>query len=354
MNPSLPLLHEWMGSDFWNLGAFITSLDDESVSLGKGGSVEVVKHFLPTDEPVFYLKNFFENTYLAYRPQAFARVPKSEFLSWSATLKNEDFPLITVSNDDELYEKDFFHLKDSMTSKLEKVVLVSRETYEGFGGEESIKKFLKKAFHFGTGTPYGMWNQDYGVIGSTPEVLFHLEDLTLKTFALAGTAKIGEEERLLQSLKERHEHELVVQDICEKLSPFVKDLTVQETRLHHFKNLIHLKTEIQGVISLNSDLTNLTNTLSPTAALGGYPLDESMAFLKKTLYSKKYPLRYFGSAFGLVSSSTKDFLVSIRNVQWQKGFVFIESGGGVVVESQLQRELEEIHLKRQTIKNYYL
>ncbi|NCY26051.1 MAG: hypothetical protein EBX37_14775 [Alphaproteobacteria bacterium] len=50
----------------------------------------------------------------------------------------------------------------------------------------------------------------------------------------------------------------------------------------------------------------------------------------------------------------KEFLVSIRNVQWKKNLVFIESGGGVVAESELIKEMEEIHLKRNTIKNYYL
>jgi len=354
MSSSLPLLHEWMDSEFWNLGAFITSLDDGFVTLGKGGTTVEVEHFLPTKDPVFYLKNFFKNSYLAYKPLTFVTVPRSEFINWLEGLPFKDHPLTPYSNEDDLYEKDFFHLKDSITPRLEKVVLVSRETYEGFRGEESVKKFLKKAFHFGTGTPYGMWNQDYGVIGSTPEVLFHLQDLTLKTFALAGTAKLGEEEKLIQSLKERHEHKLVIQDICEKLSPFVKDLTVHETHLHYFKTLVHLKTEIEGIMTRDCELTNLTNSLSPTAALGGYPQDESMAFLKSTLYSKKYPQRYFGSAFGLVSSSSKEFLVSIRNVQWSKGFIFIESGGGVVAESQLHREVEEIHLKRNTIKNYYL
>ncbi|NCY26052.1 MAG: hypothetical protein EBX37_14780, partial [Alphaproteobacteria bacterium] len=91
-------------------------------------------------------------------------------------------------------------------------------------------------------TPFGLWNKDYGVIGSTPEVLFHLHGETLNTFALAGTAKTGEEEKLLRSEKDLHEHGLVVKDICEKLTPFLKNLNVHKTHLHPFKSLIHLKT----------------------------------------------------------------------------------------------------------------
>jgi isochorismate synthase EntC len=354
MNPSHPLLNEWMDSEFWNLGACIASIDNDSVTLGKGGRYFFVDKFLESPGPVFYLKDFFENTYLAYEPKTSLRVLKSEFLSWTQSLGEKESFLHEVSNDDDLYEKDFFHLKKSFSKSLEKVVLISRESYEGFKGDESIKQFLKKAFTFGTGTPYGLWNKDYGVIGSTPEVLFHLHGETLNTFALAGTAKTGEEEKLLRSEKDLHEHGLVVKDICEKLTPFLKNLNVHKTHLHPFKSLIHLKTQIEGVLHSGCDLTTLTNNLSPTAALGGYPRRESLEFLRNTLYSKKYPKRYFGSVFGFSGYGMKEFLVSIRNVQWKKNLVFIESGGGVVAESELIKEMEEIHLKRNTIKNYYL
>jgi hypothetical protein len=37
-----------------------------------------------------------------------------------------------------------------------------------------------------------------------------------------------------------------------------------------------------------------------------------------------------------------------------KGFLYIESGGGVVAESDFKKELAEIHLKRETIRKHYL
>jgi anthranilate/para-aminobenzoate synthase component I len=44
----------------------------------------------------------------------------------------------------------------------------------------------------------------------------------------------------------------------------------------------------------------------------------------------------------------------IRNVQWQNDKFFIESGGGVVADSNFAQELAEIQLKRSVIKNFYL
>ena len=55
-----------------------------------------------------------------------------------------------------------------------------------------------------------------------------------------------------------------------------------------------------------------------------------------------------------MTKETKAFLVAIRNVQWKESELFIESGGGVVSESDFSKELEEIHLKRNTIRKHYL
>jgi isochorismate synthase EntC len=55
-----------------------------------------------------------------------------------------------------------------------------------------------------------------------------------------------------------------------------------------------------------------------------------------------------------MSPETKQFIVAIRNVQWKDHQLFIECGGGVVPESVLEKEIEEIHLKRNTIRKHYL
>src|SRR5690606_20866263 len=124
-------------------------------------------------------------------------------------------------------------------------------------------------------------------------------DSKLKTFALAGTAKLEKKEELLNSQKDRHEHNLVIQDIEEKLRPFVTSIQISETGLHPYKSIVHLKTNIEGELREDVNFTERTNSLSPTAALGGYPKEASLNFLKTCSYGRKYPERYFGSAMGL-------------------------------------------------------
>lgn len=354
MGQSPSAFQNWPDRDFFKLGAFLSSPDGESYTFAKGGTFTLTDKFFESEVSVFYLKDFFENSYLAYTPDSFITISKANFIAWLNSVSVSHTPVSPVGNDDDLYQKDFELLKSAFGSHLEKVVLVSRETYEPFEDEGTIKKLLRAAVEFGTGTPYGFWNAQYGVIGSTPELLYHIDDNILRTFALAGTAKKGEEVELLNSKKDRHEHDLVIKDIVEKISAFASQVHVHETEIHPFKNIVHLKTDIEGKINEGADYSKLTSLMSPTAALGGYPKETSLKFLKGSHYASKYPKRYFGSAFGLVTKHTKTFVVSIRNVQWEEGHLFIESGGGVVPESILSKEMDEIHLKRNTIRKNYL
>lgn len=350
MKESPSALLQWLDSDFFAQGAFLTSSDGRSVTFAKGGTFETVNHFLATSSPVFYLKDFFKDSHLAYIPQKTITLSVDE-CHLSSTLQADFSP---EENLDHTYETDFLKLKEAFGEELKKVVLVSREYYQNFQGEETIRHLMAKAFSFGSGMPYGIWNSEYGVIGSTPELLYDVTQDELRTFALAGTAKVGEEKELLESKKDRLEHDLVIQDIQEKLRPFSVSLAISPTGIHPYKSIVHLRTDIKAKISQDLDFTQLTNSLSPTAALGGYTKMKALKFLGDSHYTKMTGQRYFGSAFGLMSGEIKEFVVSIRNIQWRNNRLFIDSGGGVVPESELSKELAEINLKRNTIRKHYL
>ncbi len=61
---------------------------------------------------------------------------------------------------------------------------------------------------------YGLWTEQEGILGATPENLFWLEHRVLHTAALAGTRiKPAEHQEFLSDSKELYEHDLVSQDI---------------------------------------------------------------------------------------------------------------------------------------------
>jgi menaquinone-specific isochorismate synthase len=341
---------DWLESGFFKLGAFITGFDGDQVILAKGGVVSETEFF--SAEESFYLKDFYQDKYLTLLPAQILRTNLKTLKDVTAQWTGSKFTS-EITNEDAAYRSDFEDLKIAFNENLRKVVLVSRENYESIPSEERIRHLFSRAIHFGTGLPYGFWYSAYGIIGSTPETLYSIKGSRLSTFALAGTAKVGEEELLLQSKKDREEHNLVIKDIEEKLGPFSVEVRTSETKILPFKKIVHLKTDIQATLKPDTDLKALTNSLSPTAALGGYPKTLALNFLQASRYAHKHPSRYFGSAMGLISQDFSQFVVMIRNVQWNQQHFFIESGGGVLADSELEKELQEIRLKRETVKEHY-
>lgn len=340
--------------DFFEKGAFLKNPADGSLLLGTGGQFDIVKSFKAESREVFYLKDFYSDTYLRYTPERIRRLSVAD----QEKLFSQSFPakphFQSIGSEDHIYREDFQDLMKSFSGNLRKVVMISRESFMADDFETIITHLVRKALSFGTGIPYGIWGKDFGVVGSTPEELFTLKDGLLTTHALAGTSKKGSEEELMNSHKDLLEHNLVVQDITEKLRGFSDRVDTGETYTTEFKDIIHLKTDIRAAVSEDVDVSKLVSVFSPTAALGGYPKKESLKFLRDTRYFQKYSERSFGSAMGVVSKTDSRFIVMIRNVQWRKDTFFIESGGGVVPGSELNKELNEIYWKRNVVKEHYL
>lgn len=341
--------------DFSDKGAFLKNPTDGTLLFGTGGHFDLVKDFRPDEREVFYLKDFYSDSYLRYTPEKIFRLSPTEQEKLLAETDSFVPRFQSTGTQDHTYRDDFRDLMKAFSGTLRKVVMISRESFVSEDPSSMVVKHLfRRALSFGTGIPYGIWGNDFGIVGSTPEELFNLKEGLLATHALAGTSKKGFEQELLGSQKDLLEHNLVVQDISEKLAAFSEKIQVGETRTIEYKDIIHLKTDIEAAVSDGTDISALVSSLSPTAALGGYPKKESLRFLRETRYFKKYPERSFGSTMGVVTKEGSRFVVMIRNVQWKANTFFIESGGGVVPGSELEKELNEIAWKRDVVKRHYL
>ena len=189
--------------------------------------------------------------------------------------------------------------------------------------------------------PYGFWNQEQGLLGGTPEVLFSGRDGSFSTMALAGTARLAENHNLLNDDKELHEHKLVIEDISERLRN--KKLVWSETREWEVGNLKHLRTDAR--FEWQGNFVELVSLLHPTPALGLYPRSSNWQKLKRLCNPE---LRgFFGAPFGIVFDQNWLCLVAIRNVQWNSDRTILGSGCGLVEESTLEKEWHELKAKRE-------
>jgi menaquinone-specific isochorismate synthase len=228
--------------------------------------------------------------------------------------------------------------------------------------------------------PQGFWDakRGEGLLGATPERLFLIEKnetgiggpLRLVTMALAGTRGksasgdvtgdspgdvtgelTDDAQKLMNDPKERREHQIVIDDLVERLSKYgVVD--VGETVIAELPTLYHLKTQIT-VTGETMTFEALARDLHPTPALGVAPRAFGLANMKQwddTLLRGRY-----GAPFGVYLRTEKleiqDCLVAIRNVQWSNSQApTLGSGCGFVEESTNDREWSELQLKRESVK----
>lgn len=193
---------------------------------------------------------------------------------------------------------------------------------------------------------FGFWDQTAGVLGATPEVLFQLKDHHLSTMALAGTRSRADELELLKDPKEMKEHMFVVQDLHERLEKFgwVK---VGDTHLAEYGILTHLRTMIE-VEAADLSVDELMKKLHPTAALGVFPRNYGLQWLKALPYQEQRGI--FGAPIVFSLSHNESIaLVAIRCLQWGEDKTQIGTGCGLVETSDLQREWKELALKRESV-----
>jgi len=202
---------------------------------------------------------------------------------------------------------------------------------------------------------YGYNYKSHGVIGATPELLFRSEGRGYATMALAGTRALDRAGELLHDAKELREHRLVVDDIVRRLAPF-GNIEVGALGILKLPSIAHLATPIRFEESAGSEkmsFVEMVRRLHPTAALGVSPRnDAGERWLREA--DRGVKRRTFGAPFGLEREDGRSIaLVAIRNVQWHGSSIRVGSGAGLLLESRLEREFEELRQKRDQVKGLF-
>lgn len=198
---------------------------------------------------------------------------------------------------------------------------------------------------------FGFWNESQGIMGATPEVLFHRVDGKIKSMALAGTLprnSLFQPEMLLDNKKERQEHQLVIDDIAKQLGQ-LGNVRIFETEILQLPSLCHLKTNIE-VSSSEINTEKIFKMLHPTPALGVYPRDRNGKWFESLPYQQNRS--HFGAPILFRVSEQEDIcLVAIRSIEWDQAGIKVGAGCGVVEQSDFQNEWQEVNNKAESVFN---
>lgn len=188
-------------------------------------------------------------------------------------------------------------------------------------------------------------------LGATPERLVRIDQGAMHSHALAGTA--ASESEVLNDDKLRIEHRCVVEQMLIDLDGLLNDIHVGDTpKARRAGRLVHLETELGGVLGKDGSLLKLVDALHPTPALGGVPRVLSLDWLRT-----KEPLDrgFYGGPLGwLCPNGDGVCLVAIRSALLYPTEAIAYAGAGIVAASDPEAEWGETEQKFDAIGSHLL
>jgi menaquinone-specific isochorismate synthase len=193
--------------------------------------------------------------------------------------------------------------------------------------------------------------------GATPELLAAKIGPTLHTMALAGSIRRGGgphedaelKRQLLDSKKDRQEHQIVIEDIAARLSALSDAAPhIGETGVLAFKNIQHLHTPLSVELSQPLTLFDIVAELHPTSALGGQP-----RALALPLISELEPVTrgWYAAPIGWIDRHLGgEFGVAIRSAVAQDDHAWLYAGCGIMPASDVDYEWRESLMKMSPMK----
>ncbi|MGV2927042.1 isochorismate synthase [Macrococcus capreoli] len=229
--------------------------------------------------------------------------------------------------------------------KLDKVVL-SRKRKITMQQPINAQSFVQQALNNDEVSYFALIESgEQTFITKTPEQLVAVQDGVLQTNAIAGT--IGKDVHnaasiLLNDDKNLYEHNIVVRSIQADLAPFTENIQFNnEPDILENQYVYHLYTPIKAKLN-RGGLLEVTESLHPTPALGGFPKQAAMTFLQQANEGRGL----YGAPLGYVDlNDAGEFIVAIRSMIIEDNTALLYAGCGIVKSSVVESEVHETEIK---------
>ncbi len=227
-----------------------------------------------------------------------------------------------------------------------------------------------------------------GFLGASPETLLRRTGTEIESHPLAGTvARSGDPATddalvaaLMSSAKDRHEHQLVVDEIAAKLRPFASLDVPAAPSIVPLRNVSHLGTSIKGTLREGADGSGagadgasrsgqsgngashrnghtvstgvptsleLAALLQPTPAVGGLPVDAALEWQRD---NEGFDRGYYAGPVGWVDrDGDGEWVLGLRSATVAGARAVLYAGNGIVAGSDPDAELAETQLKLQAL-----
>jgi menaquinone-specific isochorismate synthase len=191
-----------------------------------------------------------------------------------------------------------------------------------------------------------------GLVGATPEMLVRLRDGVATSRVLAGTfwpsgdaAKdLRQVDVLARSIKDIEEHGYGLRSVAEALERHCSAIEVPAAPfVLELPNVIHLASDVRGIVSDGSSSLELIASLHPSAAVCGTPTPVARQIIREIEGLDRG--RYAGPVGWLDASGDGEWGIALRCGEVDGQRVRLFAGCGIVSGSDPARELAETNAK---------
>ncbi len=192
------------------------------------------------------------------------------------------------------------------------------------------------------------------IVGSSPEMLVRVEDRRVETFPIAGTrphladakenAKLTKE--MLKDPKERAEHTMLVDLARNDVGRVARYGSVKVPEIftvQQFSHVQHIVSRVVGTLREEFDSYDAMRAMFPAGTVSGAPKPRAMEIIEELEPVRRGP---YAGALGYFSfNGNADFAITIRTLVARGTKCSIQSGAGIVADSDPEKEWHETESK---------
>jgi anthranilate synthase component 1 len=199
---------------------------------------------------------------------------------------------------------------------------------------------------------------DHQVVGSSPEILAHLENNAVTVRPIAGTRRRGHDEaedkaleqELVNDPKEIAEHLMLIDlgrnDVGRVATIGTVNLT-EKMVVERYSHVMHISSNVTGELQPGLSAMDVLRAALPAGTLSGAPKIRAMEIIDELEFEKR---GIYGGAVGYLAwNGNMDTAIAIRTAVIKEGKIYVQAGAGVVADSVPALEWKETMNKARAI-----
>ena len=199
---------------------------------------------------------------------------------------------------------------------------------------------------------------DFYIVGSSPEILVRREQEKVIVRPIAGTRLRGatpEQDaqnaaELLADEKEIAEHTMLIdlgRNDVGKISQTGKVAVTDKMVIEKYSHVMHIVSNVEGCLKNNIGNMDILAATFPAGTLSGAPKVRALEIIEELEPDKR---NIYGGAVGVWSfNNDMDLAIAIRTAVIKDNLLHVQSGGGIVADSQEEAEWQETQNKARAV-----